>query len=416
MQGVRRGVSRRVFRGGACGNDLAPRRVVARRGVERIGPLGHCHELGPRRQKAIDLRVDLGNVARQQAARVAACRLPGGLHPHDLADLGERETRRLRVTNEPQPVDGIVVVVAIAVAVAIRLAHEADALVVPNRLGRETRLVRQFSDAHASIVLEGWPRSRQGQPKTQSTIPRPGTAGPAYDRPMRTSPRRIGLLGGITWHSTLEYERLLHVGIAAALPGQSADLVIRHYNFGEIAVAQAAGDWDGLAELFARDARWLVEGGAEAILICANTMHLVAPQVEAAVDVPLIHVVDETAKAIRAVGLDTVALLGTGFTMRMPFYRDRMATFGITTLVPDEPDLTAIHELVYDDLANGIVTDAGRALAKRVTGAVLRRGARGVIAGCTEIPMVMTAQDVDVPYFDALALHARAAVEFALAD
>jgi aspartate racemase len=233
---------------------------------------------------------------------------------------------------------------------------------------------------------------------------------------MRTSPRRIGLLGGITWHSTLEYERLLHEGIAAALPGQSADLVIRHYNFGEIAVSQAAGDWDGLAERFAADARWLVEGGAEAILICANTMHLVAPQVAAAVDVPVIHIVDETAKAIRAAGLDTVALLGTGFTMRMPFYRDRMAKFGVTTLAPEEPDLTAIHELVYDDLANGIVTDAGRELAKRVTSGILERGAQGVVAGCTEIPMVMTADDVDVPYFDALALHARAAVEFSLAD
>ena len=233
---------------------------------------------------------------------------------------------------------------------------------------------------------------------------------------MRTSPRRIGLLGGITWHSTLDYERLLHEGIADALPGQTADLLIRHYNFGEIAASQAAGDWDGLAELFADDARWLVAGGAEAILICANTMHLVAPQVQEAVDVPVIHIVDATAKAITAAGIDTVALLGTGFTMRMPFYRERMAELGVTTIVPDEPDLQAIHDLVYDELANGIVTDAGKALAKRVTGEVLKRGAQGVIAGCTEIPMVMTANDVDVPYFDALAEHVRAAVDFALAD
>jgi len=233
---------------------------------------------------------------------------------------------------------------------------------------------------------------------------------------MRTSPRRIGLLGGITWHSTLDYERLLHEGIAAALPGQSADLVIRHYNFGEIAASQAAEDWDGLAALFADDARRLVDGGAEAILICANTMHLVAPQVQAAVDVPVIHIVDETAKAIRAAGLDTVALLGTGFTMRMPFYRDRMAEHGVTTIAPEEHDLQAIHDLVYRDLANGIVTAEGRALAQRVAAEILERGAQGVVAGCTEIPMVMTADDVSVPYFDALALHARAAVEFALAN
>lgn len=233
---------------------------------------------------------------------------------------------------------------------------------------------------------------------------------------MRTSPRKLGLLGGITWHSSLDYERSLHEGVAAALPGQSADLVIRHYNFGEIADAQASGDWDGLAALFADDARRLVDGGAEAILICANTMHLVAPEVQAAVNVPVIHIVDVTAAAIRAAGLDTVALLGTGFTMRMPFYRERMAEHGVTTIAPEEPDLEAIHQLVYRDLANGIVTDEGRALAKRVTQSVLSRGALGVIAGCTEIPMVLTAADVDVPYFDALTLHAEAAVTFALSD
>ncbi|WP_291379370.1 amino acid racemase [Demequina sp.] len=233
---------------------------------------------------------------------------------------------------------------------------------------------------------------------------------------MRTSPRKIGLLGGITWHSTLEYERLIHEGVADALPGQTADLTIRHYNFGEIADLQAAGDWDGLGRRFAADAQWLVSGGAEAVLICANTMHVVAPAVEDAVSVPVIHMVDETAKAIRASGLDTVALLGTGFTMRMPFYRDRMAQHGITTMVPDEPDLQAIHDLVYTELARGIVSQEGRNLARRVTTDILARGAQGVIAGCTEIPMVMTADDVDVPYFDALAVHAQAAVEFALAE
>jgi aspartate racemase len=233
---------------------------------------------------------------------------------------------------------------------------------------------------------------------------------------MRTAPRKIGLLGGITWHSTLEYERLINQGVADALPGHAADLVIRHYNFGAIAELQAAEDWDGLGRLFAKDAQWLVDGGAEAILICANTMHIVAPVVQEAVDVPVIHIVDETAKAIRTAGLNTVALLGTGFTMRMPFYRDRMALHGVTTIAPEEPDLEAIHHLVYKELAQGIVTQEGRQLTRRVTADVLARGAQGVIAGCTEIPMVMTAADVEVPYFDALALHAQAAVSFALAD
>jgi len=233
---------------------------------------------------------------------------------------------------------------------------------------------------------------------------------------MRTAPRRIGLLGGITWHSTLTYESLLHEGVAAALPGRTADLVIRHYEFGGVAAAQEAGDWDGLAATFGRDARWLVDGGAEAILICANTMHVIADEVQEAAGVPVIHIVDETAAAIRAAGLDTVALLGTGFTMRMPFYRERLASRGVEAVVPDEPRLTELHDLIYGRLARGIVDDAGRALARKAADELVARGAQGVIAGCTEIPMVMTADDVDVPYFDALALHADAAVRFALAD
>jgi aspartate racemase len=233
---------------------------------------------------------------------------------------------------------------------------------------------------------------------------------------MRTTPRRIGLIGGITWHSTVVYEQLLHDGIAVALPGQTADLLIRHYNFGEIAAEQAAARWDALAERFAADAQWLVDGGAEAILICANTMHLVWPAVQDAVQVPVLHIIDATAQAIRDAGLENVALLGTGFTMREPFYRERMAQHGVTTLVPTEPRLQALHELIYQELAQGIVSDAGRALVQAATAELIARGAQGVIAGCTEIPMVMTAADVDVPYFDALALHAQAAIDFALAD
>ncbi|MDN4472229.1 aspartate/glutamate racemase family protein [Demequina zhanjiangensis] len=233
---------------------------------------------------------------------------------------------------------------------------------------------------------------------------------------MRTSPRRLGLLGGITWHSTLVYERLLHEGVADAIPGRTADLVLRHYDFGDVGQSQHTGDWVGLARTFAQDARWLVEGGAEAILICANTMHVAAASVQAAVDVPVIHMIDETAKAIKAQALDTVALLGTGFTMRMPFYRERMAANGVTVLVPEEPQLEEVHQLIYTKLTHGIVEDEGRTLIKDATTRLLERGAQGVIAGCTEIPMVLTADDVDVPYFDSLEIHAKAALEFCLSD
>lgn len=232
---------------------------------------------------------------------------------------------------------------------------------------------------------------------------------------MRTQPRRLGLLGGITWHSSLEFERLLNEGVNARLGGSSAaDLLVRSYDFQQIADAQAAGDWDGMGATFAADAAALERAGAEAIMICANTMHKVAPAVEAAIDVPLIHMLDATADAILAAGIDTVALLGTGYTMRDPFYRDHMAARGITTMVPHEPQLGELHELIYGSLARGVVPDGAPAWVREVYDGLRERGAQGVISGCTEIPMVLTASDVEDPYFDSLALHVEAALDFAL--
>jgi len=234
---------------------------------------------------------------------------------------------------------------------------------------------------------------------------------------MRTKPRKLGLLGGITWHSSIDYERALNEGVNEALGGSSsADLIVRSYDFQQIANAQAAGDWDRLGDTLAKDARALESAGAEAILICANTMHLVAPKVEAAVGVPLIHMLDVTADALVAAGVTRAALLGTGYTMRMPFYREHMAARGIEVIPPDEPDLTAVHDLVYEELARGIVRDEGRDLVLGITQRLLERGAQGVIAGCTEIPMVLTANDLDVPYFDTVRLHVDAALAFALDD
>jgi aspartate racemase len=234
---------------------------------------------------------------------------------------------------------------------------------------------------------------------------------------MRDHPRRLGLLGGITWHSSLDYERALNEAVNAALGGSSsADLIVRSYDFQQIATAQAAGDWGGLAATFASDAAALEAAGAEAIVICANTMHLVAPQVQAAIGIPVIHMLDVTADAMVAAGVQRAALLGTGYTMRKPFYRDHMAERGVTVVAPDEPDLTAIHDLIYDELARGVVRDEGRDLVLGVVDRLLDRGCQAVIAGCTEIPLVLTANDLDVPYFDTVQLHVRAALDFALAD
>jgi aspartate racemase len=234
---------------------------------------------------------------------------------------------------------------------------------------------------------------------------------------MRSTPRKLGLLGGITWHSSLDYERALNEGVNSALGGSSsADLLVRSYDFQQIAQAQSGGDWDGLAATFAADAQAMESAGAEAILICANTMHLVAPQVQAAVQIPVIHMLDATADALLEKGVTRAALLGTGYTMRMPFYRDHMAARGIEVMPPEEPDLTNIHNLIYDELARGIIRDEGRQTVLEVTERLLDRGAQGVIAGCTEIPLVLNQDDLTVPYFDTVEVHVAAALGFALDD
>jgi len=212
-------------------------------------------------------------------------------------------------------------------------------------------------------------------------------------------------------------ERAINEGVNVALGGSSSgDLVVRSYNFQHIAELQAAGDWDGLGAEFAADAVALQNAGAEAIMICANTMHKVAPAVEAAIDVPLIHMLDATADAILAAGLNTVALLGTAYTMRDPFYRDHMAARGITTIAPAEPNLSELHELIYGSLAKGVIPQGAREQVLAVLAALLDQGAQGMISGCTEIPMVLTQPDIGVPYFDSAGLLVDAALNFCLGE
>ncbi len=232
---------------------------------------------------------------------------------------------------------------------------------------------------------------------------------------MDTSPRKLGLLGGMTWESSIVYERLLNEGTRDRLGGShSADLVVRSYDFQPLADASAASDWDGLARTFISDAVIVESAGAEAILICANTMHKVADQVAAAISIPLIHIIDVTANAILAAGLDTVALLGTGYTMRDSFYRDRMATHGITAIVPMENDAAEVHRIIYDELAKGVIRSESRETFQVIVAGLVDAGAQGVIAGCTEIPSLLRAENVSVPYFDSLTLHVNAALDFSV--
>lgn len=231
---------------------------------------------------------------------------------------------------------------------------------------------------------------------------------------MRT-PRRLGLLGGVTWHSSVEYERLINEGINKQLGGVvSGDLLVRSFNFADIAGAQESGDWAGLARLFADDAARMADAGAEGIVICANTMHKIAAEVAERSGLPVIDIRDAVADAVLAQGRSTVSLFATAYTMRERFYIDHLARRGVTALVPEEPHLSEVHRVIYEELAQGVVLPESRETIQRLASELAAHGSEGFIAGCTEIPMLVTADDVNGAYFDALALHAQAAVTFAL--
>jgi aspartate racemase len=196
----------------------------------------------------------------------------------------------------------------------------------------------------------------------------------------------------------------------------SADLVIRSFNFADVEALQRAGRWDDATVLLVDAARHLVDGGAEAIVICTNTMHRLAPAIEAEVDVPLLHIADATAAALVAAGVDVVALLGTRYTMEDDFYVGRLRDrHGVTALVPDEPDRTVVHDVIYGELVRGVVDSRSKERYVTICERLIERGAQGVIAGCTEIELLIGADDVAVPFFPSAYLHAVAAVDFALA-
>ncbi len=219
----------------------------------------------------------------------------------------------------------------------------------------------------------------------------------------------------MSWESSIEYERIINTAVRNHLGGtHSADLVVRSYDFAAIEALQEAGDWDACARLLAGDAAALVAAGAECIVLCTNTMHVVADAIEAAIDVPFLHLADTTADAVVAAELDTVALLGTRYTMEHDFYRGRLESRGLTVLVPAEPDRTMIHDVIYDELVRGEVSARSRVAYLSAIDRLLARGAQGVIAGCTEIELLVTADDLEAPYFPTAGLHAEAAAAWAL--
>ncbi|MEM7095050.1 MAG: aspartate/glutamate racemase family protein [Actinomycetota bacterium] len=223
--------------------------------------------------------------------------------------------------------------------------------------------------------------------------------------------KRIGLLGGMSWESSIEYERMINEGVRSALGGvHSADLLIRSYDFAEIEALQEAGDWDEAGRRLAEDAVHLQNAGAEIIVLCTNTMHVVAPAIEAAISIDFLHLADTTADAVVDAGISTIALLGTRYTMEQDFYRGRLEARGLTVLIPDEPDRTMVHEVIYDELVQGVIEESSRASYLVAIERLVERGAQGVIAGCTEIELLVSPEDVDVAYFPTTRLHAEAAV------
>jgi aspartate racemase len=228
--------------------------------------------------------------------------------------------------------------------------------------------------------------------------------------------RTLGLLGGMSWESSAVYYRRLNEGVRERLGGQhSARLVMWSADFAPIAEMQAEGRWDDATAMLVDAARGLERAGADAILICANTMHRMAGEVAAAVGVPLIHVADVTADAIGAAGAQRPLLLATGFVMEQPFYRERLRARGVETLVPPDVERRRLHAIIFDELVQGRFEPAARAeVVAMVEDAVARDGADAVIFGCTEIGMLVPVAAVSVPVFDTLELHVEAALAFAL--
>jgi aspartate racemase len=228
--------------------------------------------------------------------------------------------------------------------------------------------------------------------------------------------RTLGLIGGMSWESSAHYYRLINEGVRDRLgPLRSARLLLYSVDFGEVEALQHAGRWDEAGDLLADAARRVAAGGAECIVLCTNTMHRLAGRIEAAVTVPLLHIADPTGAAARAAGAGTVGLLGTGFTMEQPFYRERLeARFGLRVLVPEAPERAQVHRIIYEELCAGRVLDPSREVYRVAMRGLAARGAQAIVLGCTEIMMLVGASDSPVPVLDTTALHARAAVDFAL--
>ncbi|MBI3286199.1 MAG: aspartate/glutamate racemase family protein [Burkholderiales bacterium] len=228
--------------------------------------------------------------------------------------------------------------------------------------------------------------------------------------------KTIGLIGGMSWESTIPYYRQINETIKGHLGGlHSAKLVLYSVDFHDIERLQHAGDWDAAGAMLAVAARSLERAGADLLVLCTNTMHKVAASIEAAVSIPLLHIADVTAAEIKQAGHQTVGLVGTRFTMEQAFYRDRLSgRHGLKVIVPDDEQRDTIHRIIFEELCLGVVLPESRSAYSRIMAGLASQGAEAIILGCTEISMLVSQQDSMLPLFDTTAIHARAAAEAAL--
>jgi len=230
--------------------------------------------------------------------------------------------------------------------------------------------------------------------------------------------KTIGLIGGMSWESSLLYYQIINETVKARLGGlHSAQCLMWSFDFAEIEALQAAGDWEQAAQRMIDAAKRLQNGGADGLVLCTNTMHKLAPNVQAAVDLPLLHIADATAQKIREAGSQTIGLLGTRYTMEQDFYKGRLIEqFGLNVLTPDPTGIQIVHDIIYHELVLGVVKDDSRQAYLRVMDGLAQQGAEGIILGCTEITLLVKPEHTALPLFDTTYLHAVAAVDWALAE
>ncbi|GGL51224.1 aspartate/glutamate racemase family protein [Sporolactobacillus putidus] len=227
--------------------------------------------------------------------------------------------------------------------------------------------------------------------------------------------KTIGLIGGLSWESTAEYYRYINMSVQKEMGGlHSAKCFMYSFDFDEIAALQRAGEWGKATDLMVQAAVKLEIAGADALVICTNTMHKMAPEVQDAVSIPLIHIADAAAKAIQKQGLTKVGLLGTQFTMEQDFYKNRLMEYGISTIIPDEEDRLVIHNIIFQELCQGIYSPSSKEKYLQIIEKLVSQGAEGIVLGCTEIPLLIKQQDCSLPVFDTTSIHATEAASFAL--